>query len=232
MSSSPGARRSRAVRGTRPASHARAARDERALGAIPALAALRSSRPALSWAKVITSPSGSSRRGVLRSPHSTGGAIVAPGEIGRDRLVRADLGQVGRGGDRRVEVRDLDAGDCAAQDAFRPRDAAAERAAARLARRRQDAEWAPAGRRRAASSEHSHAVIPTGERSPATAAACARSPLAARRRPRPPGEHVGLLGLAPDPAGDVPRDQPHSPELAGSRPRTSAIRSSRPGPAT
>jgi len=95
--------------------------DERSLGAIPAFAALgaQPSRGCVGEAQHVAVGQLAPRRVEIAAQDA--GPSRHRGEIGRDRLVRADLRQLGRGRDRRVQVDHLDTAGTAAQHALGPR---------------------------------------------------------------------------------------------------------------
>ena len=185
-SSSPRARRSRAARGTRRASRARAARGRaRARRGPSARRVPGAAGRALSYANVSTSPSGSSRRGVLRSPHSTRGAASAARYAATASCVRT-LASAGAGAIGECRFTISTSATRAAQHPLGPRHAGrpAQPRAARAPRSARPA--APAGPGRRAVQRALARREAGGASAAATAAASAPSPPAGRRRRRRP----------------------------------------------
>ena len=206
------ARHSRAAPGTRRPSPVRAARERVRVRPGPnARRARGRNRPELSWAKVRISPSGSSRRGVLRSPHSTRGprgsseARYAATASCVRILARSGAGEIGEWRLTTSTSPHGAAQRCARATAVRPAMAGA-RVASRAAVR------TPSARRilgtTAVSSEDAHAAKPASRQG--------GTPHGQR-----PGRHLlqgddvradrgdrrGLLWLAANTTGDIPGEQ-------------------------
>ena len=184
--------------------------DQGALGAVPALPALGSQLAGARVGEGEHVAVGELAAGRVEVAAQDPGSLARV-QIGRDRLVGADLGEVRRGRDRGVDVDHLGAGARgAAEHALRPGEAG----------RRGER-----GQRLAGGGEHAERPAPPG-RGVLDRGLCGRQPGTGERvapqRQRARGhllerDHVGtgrghhlrLLGLSPHPARDVPRQHPH-----------------------